>query len=36
MLIGTVKTEALKAQAERVVKQVKGVKEVDNQISVIA
>ena len=36
MLMGTVKTEALKAQAERVVKQVKGVKEVDNQISVIA
>ena len=36
MLIGTVKTEALKAQIERMVKQVKGVKEVDNQISVIA
>ena len=36
MLIGTVKTEALKAQAEKVVKQVKGVKSVDNQISVIA
>jgi len=36
MLIGTVKTEALKAQAEKVVKQVKGVKAVDNQISVIA
>lgn len=35
MLIGTVKTEALKAQAERVVKQVKGVKSVDNQISVL-
>ena len=35
MLIGTVKTEALKAQAERVVKQVKGVKSVDNQITVI-
>ena len=35
MLIGTVKTEALKAQAEKVVKQVKGVKTVDNQISVI-
>ncbi len=36
MLVGTVKTEALKTLAERVVKQVKGVKEVDNQISVIA
>jgi len=35
MLMGTVKTEALKAQAEKVVKQVKGVKSVDNQISVI-
>ena len=36
MLIGTVKTEALKAQAERLVKQVKGVKSVDNQIMVVA
>src|SRR5215212_6059947 len=36
MLIGTVKTEALKGQIERMVKQVKGVKAVDNQISVIA
>jgi BON domain len=36
MLMGTVKTEALKAQVEKVVKQVKGVKAVDNQISVIA
>jgi BON domain len=35
-LLGTVKTEALKAQIERMVKQVKGVKAVDNQISVIA
>ena len=35
-LLGTVKTEALKAQIERAVKQIKGVKEVDNQISVIA
>jgi hypothetical protein len=35
-LIGTVKTEALKTQIERMVKQVKGVKAVDNQISVIA
>ena len=35
MLIGTVKTEALKTQIERTVKQVKGVKAVDNQISVI-
>ena len=35
MLLGTVKTETLKTQIERIVKQVKGVKEVDNQISVI-
>ena len=34
MLIGTVKTEAIKADVERMVKQVKGVKEVDNQILV--
>ena len=36
MLIGTVKTEELKAKLERAVKAIKGVKEVDNQISVIA
>jgi len=35
MLIGTVKTETLKTQIERTVKQIKGVKAVDNQISVI-
>jgi hypothetical protein len=35
-LLGTVKTEALKGQIERAVKQIKGVKEIDNQISVIA
>jgi len=35
-LLGTVKSEALKTQVERLVKQVKGVKSVDNQISVIA
>jgi hypothetical protein len=35
-LLGTVKTDALKIQIERLVKQVKGVKSVDNQISVIA
>jgi hypothetical protein len=35
-LLGTVKSEALKAQVERAVKQIKGVKEVDNMISVIA
>jgi len=34
MLIGTVKTEAVKADIERMVKQVRGVKEVDNQIIV--
>src|ERR1041385_9160618 len=36
MLIGTVKTEELKTRIERMVKQIKGVKDVDNQISVIA
>jgi len=36
MLIGTVKTEEMKTRIERMVKQIKGVKEVDNQISVIA
>jgi len=36
MLLGTVKTQALKSQIERMVKQVKGVKAVDNQITVIA
>src|SRR5829696_7888772 len=36
MLVGTVKTEELKTRIERMVKQIKGVKEVDNQISVIA
>lgn len=35
-LLGTVKTETLKGQIERAVKQIKGVQEVDNQISVIA
>ncbi|HEV2834860.1 MAG TPA: BON domain-containing protein [Pyrinomonadaceae bacterium] len=34
-LLGTVKSEALKAQVERMVKQVRGVKEVDNQITVL-
>ncbi len=34
MLIGTVKTQTEKADVERMVKQVKGVKEVDNQIIV--
>ncbi|HEX5966176.1 MAG TPA: BON domain-containing protein, partial [Pyrinomonadaceae bacterium] len=34
MLIGTVKTATLKADIERMVKQIKGVKEVDNQIIV--
>jgi outer membrane biosynthesis protein TonB len=36
MLVGTVKTEELKSRIERMVKQVKGVKEVDNQITVLA
>lgn len=35
MLLGTVKTEALKMQIEQMVKQVKGVKSVDNQITVL-
>jgi hypothetical protein len=34
MLIGTVKTEGVKADVERMVKQVRGVKAVDNQIIV--
>ena len=34
MLVGTVKTEAVKADVERMVKQIKGVKVVDNQIIV--
>jgi ABC-type lipoprotein release transport system permease subunit len=33
-LMGTVKTEALKSQVERAVRNVKGVKSVDNQMSV--
>jgi hypothetical protein len=35
MLVGTVKTEELKTRIERMVKQVKGVKVVDNQITVL-
>jgi len=35
-LMGTVKSDTLKAQVERMVKQVKGVKEVDNQITVVS
>lgn len=35
MLVGTVKSEALKAQADRVVRRIKGVTSVDNQITVI-
>lgn len=34
MLLGTVKTESLKGDIERAVKQIKGVKQVDNQIIV--
>ena len=34
MLIGTVKSEALKADIERAVRQIKGVKQIDNQIIV--
>ena len=35
MVLGTVKTEELKGRIERAVKQIKGVKAVDNQITVI-
>lgn len=35
-LLGTVKSEALKSNVERAVKQIKGVKQVDNQITVLA
>jgi len=35
-LLGTVKTEALKSQVEKTVMRIKGVKSVDNQISVVA
>ena len=35
MLVGTVKTEELKTRIERMVKQIKGVKQVDNQITVL-
>ncbi len=34
MLVGTVKTEAMRLQIERMVKTIKGVKSVDNQIAV--
>ena len=34
-LLGTVKTEAMKTQVEKTILKVRGVKEVDNQISVI-
>jgi BON domain-containing protein len=33
-LMGTVKSESIKAQFERLVRSVKGVKEIDNQISI--
>jgi hypothetical protein len=36
MLVGTVKTEELKTRIERMVKQIKGVKDIDNQISVLS
>jgi BON domain len=35
MVLGTVKTEELKGRIERAVKQIKGVKAVDNQITVL-
>jgi osmotically-inducible protein OsmY len=35
MLLGSVKTEELKSRIERAVKAIKGVKAVDNQITVI-
>src|ERR1043166_9555869 len=36
MLMGTVKTEELKTRIEHMVRQVKGVKDIDNQISVLS
>jgi hypothetical protein len=36
MLLGTVKTDEMKTRIERMVKQIKGVKDVDNQISVLS
>lgn len=35
-LLGTVKTEALKAQVEQAVRRIKGVKDLDNQITVVS
>jgi hypothetical protein len=35
-LLGTVKTDAMKNQVEKMVRRIKGVKDIDNQISVIA
>lgn len=35
-LLGTVKSEALKTQIERMVRKIKGVKDVDNQITVMS
>ena len=34
-LLGTVKSETLKADVERMVRQIKGVKSIDNQITVM-
>jgi BON domain-containing protein len=34
-LLGTVKTDALKTQVEKMVRRMKGVKEIDNQITVV-
>ena len=36
MLVGTVKTQEMKTRIERMIKQIKGVKDVDNQITVVA
>ena len=35
-LLGTVRSEALKGQVEKALRLIKGVKEVDNQITVVA
>jgi osmotically-inducible protein OsmY len=35
-LTGTVKSEAMKSQVDRMIRAVKGVKQVDNQIVVVA
>jgi osmotically-inducible protein OsmY len=35
MLLGTVKSDAVKTQVEKMVRGIKGVKQIDNQITVV-